>query len=69
MKLHKAKLRWELVKHALSSPVTLTDEVHAWLKDNKVFGWHVDIHPIGTKDWYIYFTNSTDAMLFTLRWS
>lgn len=49
------------------------DEVCDWLRENKVFGWHTavvtnKVSPM-KQTYYICFNNTTDAMLFTLRWS
>lgn len=48
------------------------DEVRDWLRENKMFGWHTSlvttIVPM-KQTYYICFNNTTDAMLFTLRWS
>jgi len=72
MKYYKVKVKWELIKHALATPPVLNDEVYEWLEDNKVFGWtiiYAGVDPLDLRQNYINFTNTTDAMLFQLRWS
>lgn len=72
MKCYKVKVKCELIKAALARPPILIDEVYEWLEDNKLFGWtiiYAGVDPLDLRQNYIHFTNSTDAMLFTLRWS
>lgn len=64
---YKVKISRNMLRGGWSTE--LNDEVYAWLNDNKVFGWSLSKITFGTTDYYIYFTNTTDAMLFTLRWS
>ena len=48
------------------------DEVQQWLRDNKVIRWHASLVTTivpRKQTYYICFNNTTDAMLFTLRWS
>ena len=69
---YEVTIRPELIKHngPRFDPI---DEVQRWLRDNKVFGWHAAVvtnmvSPM-KQQYYICFNNTTDAMLFTLRWS
>ena len=68
---YEVTIRPELIKYSGigCDPI---DEVQQWLRDNKVIRWHASlvttIVPM-KQEYYIHFTNTTDAMLFTLRWS
>ena len=64
---YEVTIKPELIRHSGigCDPI---DEVHDWLRENKVFGWHTSLWPM-KQEYYIHFTNTTDAMLFTLRWS
>lgn len=64
---YEVTIRPELIKHHGFGPAAI-DEVEQWLSDNKVFGWRTSRVPM-KQEYYIHFTNTTDAMLFTLRWS
>jgi len=67
MKEYEIAVRPELIIHE-NGGFAFIDEVSVWLKENKVFGWYAVKVPL-EREYYIWFTNTTDAMLFTLRWS
>ena len=64
---YEIAVRPELFRHS-GVGSGLIDEVLLWLNDNKVFGWCTSRVPM-KQEYYIHFTNTTDAMLFMLRWS
>jgi hypothetical protein len=65
---YEIAVRPELMKVLLNGRFDPIDEVQQWLSDNKVFGWCSSHWPM-KQEYYIHFTNTTDAMLFMLRWS